>query len=141
MCYNISWNGARLVFTFDKAVLKMKILDRINRFYSRYLFAIIPIITLVLAAVEVIYEIRYGDMMHIAANITMGFISLSFCGFYLMSGKQRASYCLIELYLFVYTAFLALDNHLHFGAAAWIIFLPCAVSCVPLIILLNKKGK
>ena len=58
MCYNISWNGAKLVFTFDKAVLKMKILDRINRFYSRYLFAIIPIITLVLAAVEVVYEIR-----------------------------------------------------------------------------------
>lgn len=86
-----------------------------------------------------VYEIDHGDIMHIFANIIMGFISLAFCGFYLMSGKQKTGYCLIELYLFLYTVFLALDNHLHFSDIVWIIFLPCAVICMILIIIFKQS--
>ena len=118
----------------------MSILKKINEFYGKYLYAIIPIITLIIAVIEVAYEISYGDIMHIAANIAMGFVSISFCGFYLMSGKQKISYCLIELYLFLYTVFLALDNHLHFSGIVWMIFLPCTIICLFFIVFFNKKG-
>jgi hypothetical protein len=117
----------------------MKLLKRINEIYGKYLYVIIPPVTLIIACIEVVYEINHGDMMHILANVFMGFISLAFCGFYLMSGKQRISYCLIELYLFIYTVFLALDNHFHFNDIAWIIFLPCAIFCLFFIIFYNRK--
>ena len=118
----------------------MNILKKINELYGKYLYAIIPVITLILAITEAVYEINHGDMMHIIAYISMGFVSLSFCGFYLMSGKQRISYCLIELYLFLYTIFLTLDNHLHFSDIMWMIFLPCAILCLFFIIFFNRKG-
>ena len=117
----------------------MKILKRINEIYGKYLYVVIPLATLTIACIEVVYEINHGDMMHILANVFMGFISLAFCGFYLMSGKQRVSYCLIELYLFLYTVFLALDNHIHFNDIAWIFFLPCAIFCLFFIIFYNRK--
>ena len=117
----------------------MKILNKINDVYGKYLYAIIPFITLILASIEVVYEINYGDIVHILANIFMGFVSLSFCGFYLMSEKRRIGYCLIELYLFVYTVFLALDNHLHFSDITWMIFLPCAIFCMFFIVFFTKK--
>lgn len=119
----------------------MKILNKINELYGKYLYVIIPFITLILAVIEVVYEINYGDIMHILANIIMGVVSLAFFGFYLMSGKQRISYCLIELYLFSYTVFLSLDNHLHFSDIVWIIFLPCAIFCMFFIIFFSKKSK
>lgn len=119
----------------------MRILNKINDFYGKYLYVIVPLITLVIAVYEVFYEINYGDMMHISANVLMGFVSLSFCGFYLMSCKRRISYCLIELFLFVYTVFLALDNHVHFGGIVWMIFLPCAILFALFIIIFNRKGK
>jgi hypothetical protein len=118
----------------------MNVLKRINEFYGKYLYAIIPAITLILAIFEVVYEISHGDFMHILAYIFMGFVSLSFCGFYLMSGKQRISYCLIELWLFLYTVFLSLDNHLHFNDIVWIVFLPCAIICLLFIVFFNRKG-
>lgn len=117
----------------------MKILNKMNDIYSKYLYAIIPVITLVLAIVEVVYEINHGDIMHILANVFMGFVSLSFYGFYLMSGKQRIGYCLIELYLFSYTVFLAIDNHFHFSNMVWMIFLPCAIFCMFFIIFFTRK--
>ena len=89
----------------------MNALKKLNEIYGKYLFAVIPAVTLILAIYEVLYEISHGDVMHIVAYILMGFVSISFCGFYLMSGKQKISYCLIELWLFVYTVFLTLDNH------------------------------
>ena len=119
----------------------MNILNRINKLYAKYLYVAIPLATLTIACIEVVYEINHGDMMHILANVFMGFISLAFCGFYLMSGKQRVSYCLIELYLFLYTVFLALDNHIHFNDIAWIIFLPCAIFCLFFIIFYNRKAE
>lgn len=119
----------------------MDILKKINDIYGKYLYAVIPLITLILAGIETVYAISHGDIMHIAANISMGFVSLAFCGFYLMSQKQRISYCLIELYLFVYTVFLALDNHLHFSGIIWMIFLPCAIFSIFFIILINRKEK
>ncbi|HPX26996.1 MAG TPA: hypothetical protein PLG87_09350 [Treponemataceae bacterium] len=119
----------------------MNILNKINGLYSKYLYAVIPLTTLILAGFEVFYEINNGDIMHILANIFMGFVSLAFCGFYLMSGKQKISYCLIELYLFAYTVFLALDNHLHFSNIVWMIFLPCAIFCMFFILFFNRKTK
>lgn len=119
----------------------MKILHRVNVFYGKYLHAVIPSITVILAVFEVVYEINYGDIMHILANIFMGFVSLSFYGFYLMSEKQRIGYCLIELYLFAYTVFLALDNHVHFVDIVWMIFLPCAIFSMFFIIFFNKSKK
>lgn len=119
----------------------MRILNKINDFYSKYLYIIIPLITLLIAIMEVFYEINYGDMMHILANIFMGFVSLEFCGFYLMSDKRKVGYCLIELYLFFYTVFLAMDNHMHFNDMVWIVFLPCATFCAFFIIFFNKKNK
>ena len=98
-------------------------------------------ITLMIAIMEVLYELQNGDLMHMIANITMGFVSVSFCGFYLMSEKEKVDYCLIELYLFFYVIFLALDNHLHFSGIFWIIFLPCAIIGIIFIIFLNKKTK
>ena len=112
----------------------MRILNKINDFYSKYLYMIIPLITLMIAIFEVFHEMNYGDILHILANIFMGFVSLSFWGFYLMSGKRRIGYCLIELYLFFYTVFLAMDNHMHFNDIVWIVFLPCAIFCAFFII-------
>lgn len=119
----------------------MNIMRKINELYGKYLYVIIPCITLALAVIEVVYEISHGDIIHILANSFMGFVSLAFCGFYLMSGKQRIGYCLIELYLFSYTVFLALDNHLHFNDIVWMIFLPCAIFCMFFIIFFNRKEK
>ena len=51
---------------------------------------------MLIAGIEVMYEISHGDLMHIVANIAMGFVSLSFCGFYLMSGKQSNEYVLLK---------------------------------------------
>ncbi|MBP3798614.1 MAG: hypothetical protein J6I46_12690 [Ruminococcus sp.] len=119
----------------------MKILNKINELYGKYLCTIIPSVTLILAGIEVMYELGNGDIPHIIANVSMGFVSLAFCGFYLMSEKKRISYCLIELYLFLYTVFLALDNHLHFNDIIWIIFLPCSAACMVFIIYLNRKAK
>lgn len=119
----------------------MRKLNGFNIFYRKYLYIIIPLITLMIAIIEVSYEINNGDMMHILANICMGFISLSFWGFYLMSDKQRTDYCLIELYLFFYIVFLALDNHIHFNDIVWLVFLPCAIICAILIIIFHKKYK
>lgn len=119
----------------------MNILKKINELYGKYLYAIIPFITLLIAGIEVVYEISHGDLMHVVANIAMGFVSLSFCGFYLMSGKKKISYCLIELYLFIYTVFLALDNHLHFSGIVWMIFLSCAILSLFFIVFLNRKAK
>lgn len=118
----------------------MRILNEINNFYSKYLYRIIPLVTLIIAIFEAFYEINYGDIMHILANIFMGFISLSFWGFYLMSNKRRISYCLIEIYLFSYTFFLALDNHMHFNEIVWGVFLPCAIFCMFFIIFFNKRN-
>ena len=117
----------------------MNALKKLNEIYGKYLFAVIPAVTLILAICEVLYEISHGDVMHIVAYILMGFVSISFCGFYLMSGKQKISYCLIELWLFVYTVFLTLDNHLHFSDIMWIVFLPCAILCLIFIILFNRE--
>ena len=119
----------------------MRMLDKINAFYSKFLYIAIPVITLSISVIEVFYEIKNGDMMHILAYIFMGFVSLSFFGFYLMSDKQKVGYCFIELYLFIYTIFLALDNHIHFNDIVWIIFLPCAIISAFLIILFNRKNK
>lgn len=119
----------------------MKIMNKINELYGKYLYAIIPFITLIIAGIEVVYEISHGDIMHIVANLSMGFVSLAFCGFYLMSGKQKTGYCLIELYLFLYTVFLALDNHFHFSDIVWIIFLPCAMFSMFFIIFINRRAK
>lgn len=119
----------------------MNILDKLNKIYGKYLYVIIPSMTIIIAAFEVAYEISNGDLMHILAYVIMGFVSLAFCGFYLMSGKQKTGYCLIELYLFFYTVFLMLDNHLHFGDIVWIIFLPCAVFCMFFIIFYNRKER
>lgn len=119
----------------------MKILNKINKFYSKYLYIIIPLITLIIAIIEVFYEFNYGDMMHIIANISMGYVSLLFCRFYLMSDKRRIGYCLIDLYLFFYAIFLAMDNHMHFNDIVWIVFLPCAIFCFFFIIFFNKKNK
>ena len=102
---------------------------------------IVPMITLMIAIMEVLYELENGALMHIIANITMGFVSVSFCGFYLMSEKEKVDYCLIELYLFFYVIFLALDNHLHFSGIVWIIFLPCAIFSMIFIIFLNRKTR
>lgn len=119
----------------------MNILNKINELYGKYLYTIIPSVTLILARIEVVYEINHGDIIHILANIFMGFVSLAFCGFYLMTEKKRISYCLIELYLFLYTVFLALDNHLHFSDIVWMVFLPCAIFCMFFIIFFNRKAK
>lgn len=119
----------------------MNILNKINELYGKYLYTIIPSVTLILAGIEVVYEINHGDIIHILANIFMGFVSLAFCGFYLMTEKKRISYCLIELYLFLYTVFLALDNHLHFSDIVWMVFLPCAIFCMFFIIFFNRKAK
>ena len=119
----------------------MKILKKINELYGKYLYAIIPSITIIISCIEIVYEINHGDMMRIAANLFMGFVSLAFCGFYLMSRKQRIGYCLIELYLFLYTVFLALDNHLHFNDIIWMVFLPCAIFCMFFIIFFTRKEK
>ena len=119
----------------------MRILNKINEFYGKYLYVIVPLITLVIAVYEVFYEINYGDIMHILANVFMGFVSLSFCGFYLMSDKRRIDYCLIELYLSIYTVFLALDNHVHFDDIVWMLFLPCAIFFAFFIVFLNRKNK
>ncbi|MBQ9886558.1 MAG: hypothetical protein IJM37_06865 [Lachnospiraceae bacterium] len=67
----------------------VKVLNKINEFYGRYLYISIPVITLLVAAIEVSYEINHGDTLHILANIFMGFVSLAFWGFYLMSDKER----------------------------------------------------
>ena len=118
----------------------MRMLNKINDFYSKYLYIIIPLITLMIAISEVLYEINYGDMMHILANIFMGFVSLSFWGFYLMSDKRRIGYCLIQLYLFFYTVFLAMDNHMHFNDIICMVFLPCTTFCAFFIIFFNMKN-
>ena len=117
----------------------MNILNRINVLYGKYLYVIIPSLTVILAVLELVYEINNGDIMLILANIFMGFVSLAFFRFYLMSGKQRIGYCLIELYLFFYTVFLALDNHLGFSDIVWMVFLPCAIFCLFFIIIFNRK--
>ena len=61
----------------------MNALKKLNEIYGKYLFAVIPAVTLILAICEVLYEISHGDVMHIVAYILMGFVSISFCGFYL----------------------------------------------------------
>ncbi len=117
----------------------MQILNKINSFYGKYLYMLVPFITLIIALMEVLFELKNGDMMHILANVIMGGISLSFLGFYLMANKRRIGYCLIELYLFCYTIFLAIDNHMHFRDIVWLVFLPCAILGAFLIILFTRK--
>lgn len=119
----------------------MRMLKTINEFYGKYLYIVVPSITIVIAIFEVFYEISYGDTIHLLANVFMGFVSLAFCGFYLMSNKQKIGYCLIELYLFVYTVFWAMDNHFHFIDIVWIIFLPCAIFGMFFIIFFHKTHK
>ena len=118
----------------------MDILKKLNELYGKYLYAIVPSLTLIIAVIEIINVIRRGEIMRISAFAMMGFVSLAFCGFYLMSQKKRASYCLIEIWLFLYTVFLMLDDHMHFGNIAWIIFLPLAISVMIFIVLFNRKG-
>ena len=51
--------------------LTMNILNRINKLYGKYLYVAIPLATLTIACIEVVYEINHGDTLHILENIFM----------------------------------------------------------------------
>ena len=117
----------------------MKLLEKANRLYGKHLYLIVPSISILIAFMEII--LGKNDFLHIIAYIMMGFVSLSFLGFYAMSGKRNIVFFLIELYMFFYISFLSLSRKLAFNDLIWQIFICTAVFVFVFILALNKKYK
>lgn len=117
----------------------MKILEKANRFYGKHLYLIVPSISILIALMEII--IMKNDFLHIVAYIVMGFVSLSFLGFYVMSGKRNIVYFLIELYMFYYSSFLSLSGKLAPNDLIWQVFVCTAVLGMIFILVFKKFYK
>lgn len=114
----------------------MKILEKLNLVYGKYLYVLVPIITLLIAVIEIFNESSGG--LHTVACIMMGFISTSFWGFYMMSEKSNIVYCVIELYLFFCMAFLAVAKRVDISDGMWCIFILAEVLGLFFILLLKR---
>lgn len=118
----------------------MKILEKLNLIYGKFLYLIVPGLTVGIAILAIL-DNRDTSILNSVANIVMGFISISFLGFYMMSQKQNIVYFLIEIYLFYYTTFLFVANKMKFGDFAWIIFICTAIFGLFFILFLNRNYK
>ena len=61
----------------------MKILEKLNLIYGKFLYLIVPGLTVGIAILAIL-DNRDTSILNSVANIVMGFISISFLGFYMM---------------------------------------------------------
>lgn len=116
----------------------MKILKKANDFYGKYLCRLIPVTSLLVVILEVFHK---NDFLHMTAYLVMGFVSLAFFGFYMMSEKKNIVFFLIEIYMFIYIIFLSLSNRFGFSDLAWQIFICLSVFSMSFILMFNRFYK
>lgn len=114
----------------------MKILEKLNLLYRKFLYVLVPILTVLIAVSELFDASSSG--LHITVCIIMGFISISFFGFYMMLEKSNVVYCLIELYLFFCMVFLAVANRVDISDSMWHVFISIEVLGLLCILLLKR---
>lgn len=114
----------------------MKILEKLNLIYGKFLYILTPITTLVIAALEIFGG--NNDGLHVLAYIVMGFVSISFMGFYMMSKKRNIVFCLIELFMLYYVTFLSIAHHVEISDSIWCIFIFTAMFGLVFILTFQK---
>ena len=118
----------------------MNFLYRINRFYSKYLFLIVPIGTVMIS----VSELCFGDnpQYRSFAYAFIAALSLLFLYLYIASNKENVGFCLIQLtYLFIVLA-LSVGTLLHVSNAVWMILsaiLVVLVFFVLLFLIVSKR--
>lgn len=129
---------------FDKSIEKrcsyMNFLYKLNSFYSKYLFLIVPIGTVMIS----VLELCFGDNPQYRnfAYIFIAVLSLLFLYRYIASNKENVGFCLVQLtYLFIVLA-LSVGTLLHVSNTVWMVLSAIVVFlvfCVLLFLLASKR--
>ena len=117
----------------------MNFLYKLNRFYSKYLFLIVPIGTVMIS----VSELCFGDnpQYRSFAYAFIAALSLLFLYLYIASNKENVGFCLIQLtYLFIVLA-LSVGTLLHVSNAVWMILSAILVVLVFFVLLLLIVSK
>jgi len=100
-------------------VYSMNFLYKLNRFYAKCLFWIVPLGTVLISALELFFgnNPQYRNM----AYVFIAIMSLLFFKQYVSSGKENIGYCMIELiYLFIVLV-MSVGTLLNISNVAWMI--------------------
>lgn len=97
----------------------MSFLYRLNKFYSKYLFLIVPIGTVVIS----VLELSFGNNQQYRnfAYIFIAVLSLLFLNRYIATNKENIGFCLVQLTYFFIVLVLSVGTLLHISNAAWMI--------------------
>ena len=119
----------------------MKFLYKLNSFYSKYLFLIVPIGTVLISVSELCFgdNPRYRNF----AYIFIAVLSLLFLYHYIASNKENVGFCLVQLTYFFIVLALAVGTLLHVSNAVWMVLSAVEVFLVlfVLVFLLVSKRK
>ena len=97
----------------------MNFLNKINSFYSKYLFLIVPTGTVIISVLELCFgnNPQYRNF----AYIFIAVLSLLFLYRYIASNKENTGFCLVQLtYLFIVLA-LSVGTLLHVSNTVWMV--------------------
>lgn len=96
----------------------MNFVSKINMFYSRYLYIIVPIATLAISVMDLVFGEQ--TQIRILGYIFISILSAVFFVRYIKSKKKNEGYCLIQLtYLFIVSA-MACGRLLNASTGIWI---------------------
>lgn len=117
----------------------MNFLYKLNRFYSKYLFLIVPIGTVMIS----VLKLCFGDNPQYRnfAYIFIAVLSLLFLYRYIASNKENVGFCLVQLtYLFIVLA-LSVGTLLHVSNTVWMVLSAIEVFLVFLVLLFLLASK
>ena len=119
----------------------MKFLYKLNRFYSKYLFFIVPIGTVMISVSELCFgdNPRYRNV----AYIFIAVLSLLFLYQYIASHKENVGFCLVQLTYFFIVLALSVGTLLHVSNTVWMVLSAAEVFLIlfALLFLLASKRK
>lgn len=117
----------------------MKALEKANYIYGKYLFILIPAVTISMMIWELFANI--GNEMGIIANIILGITSILFAYLYIKGGKRNITFFLIQIMEFYYTVFLFISRRIVIKDIYGVIFVCIGIFLLFFILGFNKKHK
>ena len=117
----------------------MDFVRRLNSFYAKYLFLVVPIGTVMISALELLFG--NNPPFRSFAYIFIAMLSLLFLYHYIASNKENAGFCLVQLTYFCIVLALSVGTLLSFSNAIWMVLSALLVFLVVFILRFLIRSK
>ncbi len=117
----------------------MNFLYKLNNFYSKYLFWIVPLGTVLVSTLELF--LGHNPQYRSFAYIFIAIMALLFFKQYVSSGKENIGYCLIQLIYFFIVLAMSVGTLLHVSNTVWMILSAIVIFDVSFILFFCLQAK